>query len=77
MVYLVEFDGYYKVGITQQPINNRFIGYPKYEVLLTLSCSNLKEAKDIEAEWLKNVSNLSYYAPDFPRNNGSTECFKF
>lgn len=77
LVYLVEFGSYYKVGITQQSLESRFGGYPDYEIVLTLNCKSLKEAKAIESEWLHNVNKLTYYAPDFPRNNGSTECFKF
>lgn len=75
-VYLIEFeDTVYKVGITQQSIRSRFSGYPKYEVILTITTS-LKEAKDIERVWLDNVKQFKYVPSNFPRNNGATECFK-
>lgn len=75
LVYLLEFDGFYKVGITQQSIKERFLGYPKYEVILTLNCS-LEEARKIEREWLANTQPYRFYGTGFPRCNGATECFK-
>ena len=58
IVYLVYFPGedLYKIGITQQgSVNRRLHGYPEYETILTLSCSMLSEAKQIEKTWLNNV----------------------
>lgn len=75
LVYLLEFDGFYKVGITQQALEERFMGYPKYEVLLTLNCT-LDEARKIEKEWLANTQPYRFYGTGFPRCNGATECFK-
>ena len=77
-VYLVEFidEGYYKVGITQRSIAERFSGCPKYNILLSLEMT-LAEAKILEATWLKNVEEYKI-VPEFvhPERRGSTECFK-
>jgi Homing endonuclease associated repeat len=77
-VYLVEFDGFYKIGITQQKINERLHGaYPKFEVLLELEMT-LVEAKVLEAKWLKEVKTLQYIPTNFPaEGRGFTECFKY
>lgn len=76
-VYLIEFDGFYKVGTTQQTITQRFGGrYPQYEVLLIIE-TTLEEALDIEREWLENVKHLKYVPNCFPaEGRGFTECFK-
>lgn len=76
-VYLVEFEGFYKVGITQQTVHQRLGGrYPMYEIVMQIECS-LKEAKEIETTWLKNVKHLQYIPPTFPvEGRGFTECFK-
>lgn len=77
LVYLVEFEGFYKIGITQQEVSSRLSGYPKYEVLLTIQCETLAEAKSIETTWLHNVKKYKFISSTFPRNKGATECFKY
>lgn len=77
-VYLVEFGDFYKVGITQQTINQRLGGrYPPYKVVLELEFDNLMEAKEIESSWLKAVKDYRYVPDNFPtEGRGFTECFK-
>jgi hypothetical protein len=77
-VYLVEFDGFYKVGITQQTINQRLGGrYPPYKVVLTLEFEDLSQAKEVEKSWLKAVADYHYVPDNFPEEGrGFTECFK-
>lgn len=77
-VYLIEFEGFYKVGTTQQSITQRFGNrYPKYEVIFYIEVS-LTEALKIEKEWLNNVKHLKFVPTTFPEEGrGFTECFKF
>lgn len=76
-VYLVEFEGFYKIGITQQTIKQRLGGrYPPYTIVMQIDTS-LEEAKDIERQWLENVKHLQYTPTSFPaEGRGFTECFK-
>lgn len=76
-VYLVEFDGFYKIGITQQMIAQRLGGrYPPYNIVMQIDTS-LEEAKAIEKTWLENVKHLQYIPTSFPaEGRGFTECFK-
>lgn len=77
-VYLIEFDGFYKVGITQQSIKDRFHGgYPNYEVLMCIE-TTLEEARIIEKQWLESVKDFKFIATESPaEGRGTTECFKF
>lgn len=77
-VYLLDFGDFYKVGITQQTIKQRFSGkYPPYTVLLSLEMS-LAEAKELERQWLKVVKPYQFIPSNFPaEGRGFTECFKF
>ena len=77
-VYLVEFDGFYKIGITQQTINQRLGGrYPPYKVVLTLEFEDLRSAKQVEQNWLKAVADYKFVPDNFPEEGrGFTECFK-
>lgn len=78
-VYLIHFidEDFYKVGITQQGIRQRFYGHPKYEVLIDMVFSNLEDAKIKEQEWLYNVKDYIYSPINFPQGRrGQTECFK-
>jgi len=77
-LYLIEFDGFYKIGTTQQSMNQRFGGrYPSYEVVLILEMA-LEEALRMESAWLNNVKDYKYVPDCFPKEGrGYTECFKF
>lgn len=77
-VYLVEFDGFYKIGITSQTINERLGSrYPKYTVVMEI-VTTVEEAKQIEREWLVNVKQYQFIPTNFPsEGRGFTECFKF
>lgn len=76
LLYLVEFNGYYKIGITQQSIMHRLKSHPPYSVVIFREFDNLQEAKNMEAEWLKVVNPYKYIPEDFPKEGrGKTECF--
>jgi hypothetical protein len=75
-LYLVEFDGFYKIGITQRSLDLRFSGYPKYSVILKLNLSYC-EAIKLEKDFLTNVKEFSYRPPLFLIPSGGTECFKY
>lgn len=72
-LYLLKFDGFYKVGITQQTLKKRFTGGPSFLVLDTY-VSDLTEIVELEKQILTNVIS---YIPDDPwfERNGKTECF--
>lgn len=76
-VYLLDFGDFYKIGITQQPLNKRFGSrYPAYHVVLTMETS-LQEARLIEKQWLDAVKQYQYVPSTFPyEGGGHTECFK-
>lgn len=79
-VYLLYFASgdYYKVGITQQSLAERFSGrYPTYEIILELSME-LKKARELEKLWKDSVKEFRYIPEDFPKDysSGATECFK-
>lgn len=75
-VYLLVFDGFYKIGLTQQQIKSRFSGAPTYTVLDVL-VTDLDNALYLEKELKKTIKRIQYIAehPWFERN-GKTECFK-
>jgi hypothetical protein len=75
-VYLLRFEGFYKVGVTQQQIKSRFSGAPSYEILDYLE-TDLDNAVYLEKELKKSIKSYQYVAehPWFERN-GKTECFK-
>ncbi len=77
-VYLIDFGDFYKIGITQQRLKDRFgARYPKYEVVVLLETS-LEQAKTIEKEWLQAVKALAFIPENFPiEGRGGTECFKY
>ena len=76
IVYLVEFDGFYKVGITQQTVAQRLQAHPQYTIVMQIQ-GTLEEAKRIEAQWLDNIKHLKYIPTTFPaEGRGFTECFK-
>lgn len=74
-LYLLKFDEFYKIGITQRKIEQRFRGAPEYEVLDTY-CSDLDEILALEREILSKVEP---YLPEngWFKRNGKTECFLF
>lgn len=78
-VYLVEFEGFYKIGITQQTVKQRLGGrYPAYKIILELEFDTLAEAKQIEKAWLEAVKPYKYTPNNFPaEGRGATECFVF
>ena len=76
-VYLVDFGECYKIGITQQSLDDRLAGYPDYSVVFTLDSLSLSEAKLVEKSWLENVKEFKVFAKNFPRNRGYSECFKY
>lgn len=75
-IYLLKFEGFYKIGITQQQIKSRFAGAPGYEILDYLE-TDLDNAVYLEKGLKRAVKPLQYIAehPWFERN-GKTECFK-
>ena len=76
MVYLLDFGDFYKVGITQQSIKQRFTGYPEYDIIAYKSTS-LEEAKSIEKAILNLVAEYKFIPNTFPtEGRGFTECFK-
>jgi hypothetical protein len=74
MLYLLQFDGFYKIGVTQRTLQQRFSGAPHYEVIDTY-CSDLDEVLSLEKEILSKVERVLPEHPWFKRN-GKTECFK-
>lgn len=76
LVYLLDFGDFYKVGITQQSIKQRFTGYPEYDIIAYKSTS-LEEAKSIEKAVLNLVAEYKFIPNTFPtEGRGFTECFK-
>lgn len=75
ILYLLKFDGFYKIGITQRPLEERTVRFPKHIVLDTY-CSDLDEILSLEKEILSKVEPASPQDVGFIRN-GSTECFLF
>lgn len=75
-LYLIYFteENFYKVGITQQTIADRFLGYPQHDVVEVLTFDTLELAKEIEKELLKAVKPFKYTPLVF--KSGSTECFQ-
>jgi hypothetical protein len=78
-LYLVEFeDQVFKIGITQQTIQQRLGGrYPKYTIILEILFDTLAEAKTAEKLWLQNIREFKFVPGNFPvEGRGFTECFK-
>lgn len=74
-IYLLDFGDYYKVGITQQTIKQRFYGVHKDYTVVDYIDTNLKEARGMEKLILAKVKDF-LYRPNELEGNGSTECFK-
>lgn len=75
VLYLLKFDGFYKVGITQRSLKERTKRFPEHIVLDTY-CSDLDEILSLEEEILSKVEPVSLQHEGF-RRNGETECFLF
>lgn len=73
-LYLLKFNKFYKVGITQQTIKQRFAGAPSYEVLDCLE-TDLDNAYYLEKAVLKHVRPYQYIAEELEVKGGKTECF--
>lgn len=73
VLYLVKFDGFYKVGITQRTVRERFWGYPEYELIDEVLYPDLESAYETEQEIL---SKVSLYEATELSGKGKTECFK-
>lgn len=74
-LYLLDFGDFYKVGITQQSIKQRFYGVVLDYIVLDYLDTTLSEAKQLENELLKHIKQYAV-RPEQLKNNGSTECFK-
>ena len=74
-LYLIDFGEFYKVGITQQSIKQRFYGVNIEYTVLDYLDTTLREAKELEKAILQNVKPIAY-RPTELKNNGRTECFK-
>jgi hypothetical protein len=77
-LYLVKFEDFYKVGITQQTITQRLGGrYPPYTIVATKDFDSRGEAKHAERCILSAVKNCKFIPTNFPaEGRGFTECFK-
>ena len=73
ILYLVKFEDFYKIGITQRDIKSRLWGYPPYEIIDQILFEDLEIALSIEAELLNNVSRDS----SLMSLGGKTECFRY
>lgn len=73
ILYLVQFENFYKIGITQKSIKERFYGAPKYTMVDYVS-TDLDFAFDMEAIIKESVNTFIPEIKWFERN-GKTECF--
>lgn len=71
-VYLVKFDGFYKIGITNHSVEQRLAKFPPYKIIEVLDFPSREIALKVEKYLLDRVDR---FEPDnLP--NGHTECFK-
>ena len=77
-LYLVEFEDFYKIGITQQTVHQRLGGrYPRYKILAEKVFDTPYLAKVEEKRLLQLVKPYKYIPTNFPvEGRGFTECFK-
>jgi len=80
--YLLYFfdEDFYKVGLTQRSLNDRFSGYPEYCVLDTIN-TTLDIAKRLESSTLSSYDkyhpqHCKFYREHGGGSGGHTECFK-
>ena len=74
ILYLVKFKDFYKVGITQRTVRERFWGYPEYELIDEVLYPDLESAYDIEQDIL---SKVELYEAKELSGKGKTECFTY
>ena len=75
-LYLIKFEDFYKVGVTQQKLKDRFKGAPSFDIIDTLT-TDLDQAWELE-KLIKDSVQTIKFEPEhswFIRN-GRTECFK-
>lgn len=72
-LYLLKFDGFYKIGVTQRDLSERTKRFPDHIVLDTY-CSDLDEILSLEKEILSKVERVRANHKGLTRN-GETECF--
>ena len=73
ILYLVKFDNFYKIGITQKSIKERLYGAPEYTIIDFIT-TDLEFAFEMESAIKKSVTAFIPEATWFERN-GKTECF--
>lgn len=75
ILYLLDFGEFKKFGVTQQTIQHRFSGAPKFQVL-DQAVLNLYDALEDEALIKAGVADRAFQ-PNLPwfARNGKTECF--
>jgi DNA-binding CsgD family transcriptional regulator len=73
ILYLVKFDEFYKIGITQKSIKERLYGAPEYTVIDFID-TDLEFAFEMESIIKKSVTTFIPENIWFERN-GKTECF--
>ena len=74
ILYLVKFKDFYKVGITQRTVRERFWGYPEYELIDEVLYPDLESAYDTEQDIL---SKVELYEAKELSGKGKTECFTY
>lgn len=70
ILYLVDFGKFKKIGITQRSVYLRFLGFPCYDILDSITFNSPIDAFETEQEILSKVNKV---LGDLP--NGNTECF--
>lgn len=77
-LYVVEFEDFCKLGITQQTVHQRLGGrYPSYTIRYTKEYATLHEAKQEETRLLELVKHHKHIPTNFPaEGRGFTECFQ-
>lgn len=77
LLYLLRFveGDFYKIGITQKPLRQRFAGYPCYEIL-EVEALELEKALEQEKYLLTKYRDGAYSPSNWPEHaQGHTECF--
>lgn len=71
IVYLVKFEQYYKLGLTQRTVAERLKGFPPYTIIKQIEL-NFDEAWKLERKLLRYIEPYKIVG-NLP--NGNTECF--
>lgn len=74
-LYLIKFEDFYKVGITQQAVKSRFYGVKLKYSVIDYYDTTLCEAKEMEGALLRHTAEFRY-TPEELKGNGASECFK-